>query len=87
MEQIPDHMQIENKHIKRCSTSLAIKEIPVKTMMRYHCTNLRTCEFIFLMTILNAGEDSKKLDHLYTLTVRNLYTPIHPVWKKPCQFL
>ena len=42
-------------------------------MMRYHYTNLRTCEFIFLMTIANAGEDSMKLDHLYTLTVRNTH--------------
>ena len=42
-------------------------------MMRYQYTNLRTREFIFLMTIANAGEDSKKLDHLYTLTVRNTY--------------
>jgi hypothetical protein len=53
-------VQMVKKTHEKCSPSLAIKEMQIKTTLRFHLTLSRTTP------TTNVGEDARKKEHSYT---------------------
>ena len=61
-----EDIQMANKHMKRCSKSLIIREMQIKTTVWYHLILVRMAAIKSLQTI-NAGEGVEKREPSYTI--------------------
>ena len=61
-----EDIQITNKHMKGCSTSLIIREMEIKTTMRCHLTPVRIAIIKNLQTI-NPGQGVEEREPSYTV--------------------